>query len=158
MTRPPEFALVPIRDLHAHEQFQDDCVVALMEELRRAGVMNEPIWVSRDSLVILNGHHRVEAMRRMGASRMPAWLFEYESEVVSLEPWRPGPPIPKAEVIRRGVSGHLFPPKTTRHKIQVELPPHPTSLADLLAPERGLVYPMGPRSSRRRSPRASRSE
>lgn len=157
MTRPPLLSLVPIRDLHAHEQFEEDNVVELMAELRRAGVLSEPIWVSRDSLVILNGHHRVEALRRLGAPCIPAWLFDYETDLVSLEPWRPGLPITKAEVVRRGISGHLFPPKTTRHKIRVELPAHVTPLAELLPPQPVPSYPVDPRSSRRRNSRASRS-
>ena len=157
MTQPARFALVPIRDLHAHEQFVEESVVELMEEIRRAGVLTDPIWVSLGSLVILNGHHRVEAMRRMGASRIPAWLLDYETDIVSLERWHPGLPIPKAEVVRRGVGGHLFPPKTTRHKVRVDLPPHPTPLAELLPPQGGSSYPAVPRASRRREPRASRS-
>ncbi|MGD0250438.1 MAG: ParB N-terminal domain-containing protein, partial [Thermoplasmata archaeon] len=137
MTSDPEFDLVPIEELHSHEEIDEENVVELIAEITRAGVFADPIWASRGSLVILNGHHRVEALRRIGAHRVPTWLFEYETDVVSLEPWRPGLPITKAEVVRRGLGGHLFPAKTTRHKIRVELPPRPTPLAELIpAPRR----------------------
>jgi hypothetical protein len=132
MTTAPEFDLVPLDKLRSHEEIDEDNVVDLVGEITRAGVFADPIWVARGSLVILNGHHRVEALRRLGARRVPAWLFDYETDMVSLEPWRPGLPITKSEVVRRGVGGHLFPPKTTRHKLRVELPPRPTPLAELL--------------------------
>ena len=41
----------------------------------------------------------------------------------------------KHDVEERGREGRLFPPKTTKHVITVELPEHHTPLADLLAPE-----------------------
>jgi L-serine kinase (ADP) len=132
MTQAPEFELVPIEELKSHEEIDEENVVDLVKEISRAGVFADPIWAARGSLVILNGHHRVEALRRLGARRVPAWLLDYETDAVSLEPWRPGLPITKAEVVRRGLGGHLFPPKTTRHKLRVELPPHPTPLAELV--------------------------
>ncbi len=132
MTRAPEFELVPIEKLHSHEEIDEDNVAELLQELTRSGVFADPIWVSRGSYVILNGHHRVEALRRIGAHRVPAWLLDYETDLVGLEPWRPGLPITKAEVVRRGLAGHLFPPKTTRHKVRAELPARPTPLTDLV--------------------------
>lgn len=157
MSRDPEFALVPIAELHGHEQIDEDKVVDLVEEIRRAGVLIEPIWVSRDTLVILNGHHRVEALRRMGAERVPAWLLDYESDTVGIEPWRPGPPIPKAEVVRRAQAGHLFPPKTTRHSVHVELPPHTTPLVELLRVPKTRVYSGARGTSRPRDSHSPRS-
>lgn len=148
MTSAPEFALVPIALLHAHEEFEEENVTELMAEIERTGVFADPIWVSRDSMVILNGHHRVEALRRLGALRTPAWVVDYETDLVSLEPWRPGLPITKAEVVRRGHDGHLFPPKTTRHRLRVELPSRPTSLEELRLPLRAGAYPAGSDASR----------
>lgn len=135
-SREPEFALLPIDRLRAHEEFEEENVVELIDEIRRDGVFADPIWVARDSLVILNGHHRVEALRRLGAVRAPAWVFAYDSDAVSLEPWRPGLPITKAEVVARARSGALFPPKTTRHRVRESLPAHPTPLAELVRGER----------------------
>jgi L-serine kinase (ADP) len=132
VTTLPEFELVPLGKLRAHEEIDEDNVVELVGQLREAGVFADPIWVARGSFVILNGHHRVEALRRIGASRVPAWLLDYDTDMVTLEPWRPGLPITKAEVVRRGLGGHLFPPKTTRHRLRVELPERRTPLAELV--------------------------
>ncbi len=130
--RAPEFLLVPIELLKSHEQHDPARVDELVAKLRRSGRFVEPIWVARGSWVILNGHHRVEALRRLGAKRAPAWVFDYEDDLVRVDRWTPGPPIPKEEVVRRAEQGRPFPPKTTRHRLRVDLPDRPIPLAELL--------------------------
>lgn len=131
MSDAPEFALVPIDQLRPHEEVEEENVAELVVEIERTGVFADPIWVARDSWVILNGHHRVEALRRLGAVRAAAWVLDYDTDVVTVEPWRPGLPITKAEVVRRALGGLLYPPKTTRHQVRSDLPPRPTPLAEL---------------------------
>jgi len=140
MTEEPEFAILPLSILKHHEQINETTLAELMAVLRHAEVLEEPVWVARGSYVILNGHHRVEALRRLGADRIAAWLFDYESDIVQLGRWQPGPPIPKSEVIRRGRESQPFPPKTTRHRILIELPARPTPLKVLFPPR-----PVAPR-------------
>jgi len=137
MTGSAEFALVPLAELKAHERIEESNVLDLVDLLRRTQVLSDPIWVAREAFVILNGHHRVEALRRVGAERVPAWLLDYGSELVHLERWHPGPPIAKSEVIRRAKEGRLFPPKTTRHRLLLDLPARPTRLAELLPASAG---------------------
>ncbi len=129
----PEFALVPIERLKGHEEYDPAKVDQLVAELRRTGEFVEPIWVARGTYVILNGHHRVEALRRLGARRAAAWVFDYDGDLVTLERWRPGPPIAKADVVARASRGELFPPKTTRHRVRVKLPFHKVPLSELLS-------------------------
>jgi len=134
MTETFTFALLPLDALRAHEEVVPSKVRALESELRRTGVFAEPIWVARGTDVILNGHHRAAALRRLGAQRIPAWLIDYDSELIRVDRWKPGPPVSKPEVLRRARTGELFSPQTTRHRISVELPRHPTPLAELMAP------------------------
>jgi len=132
MTRGVEFALLPIAVLKSHEQLNEATLQDLMVQIRHARVLIDPIWVARGSLVILNGHHRVEALRRLGAERVSAWVIDYESDIIHLGRWYAGPPIPKSEVVRRGVEGRPFPPKTTRHRLLIDLPARPTPLSELM--------------------------
>jgi len=141
MTGPAEFALLPIAKLRAHERIDPTTLGDLIADLQRTQVLAEPIWVSRGSLVILNGHHRVEALRQIGADRVSAWVLDYDSELVHMERWYPGPPISKSEVVRRAEEGLLFPPKTTRHRLLIDLPARPTPLSALLPrPAEGRVH------------------
>jgi L-serine kinase (ADP) len=132
MTGGPEFALLPIASLKGHERIDEGNLAELIGHLRRSQVLSDPIWVARGSSVILNGHHRVEALRRLGAERVAAWVLDYESDLIHLERWHSGPPIAKSEVVRRAEEGRPFPPKTTRHRLLLDLPARPTPLAELL--------------------------
>ena len=102
-----------------------------MARIWRSGVFIEPIWVAKGTWVILNGHHRVEAMRKLGMKRIPAWVFDYDADLVDLDRWSPGPPIHKSEVVHRAHLGQPFPPKTTRHRLRVELPRRTVPLHEL---------------------------
>lgn len=139
----PEFALVPIGELHEHEEVDAGSLRELIERIRTDGLVRDPIWVARGSGVILNGHHRYHALRALGAVRVPAWLFDYDDSLIALERWGPGPPVTKALVVERARTGVPFPPKTTRHLLRVALPEHPTPLAELL-PTRGSAQPAAP--------------
>jgi L-serine kinase (ADP) len=132
VTLHPEFALVPLERLRCHERVQLDKVRELVAEMTRTSTQADPILVARDSWVILNGHHRAEALRRLGAKRVAAWLVDYDSDAVKVDRWRPGPPISKGEVVKRADEGRPFPPKTTRHRLAIELPLREVPLAELL--------------------------
>lgn len=127
----PEFRLLPLDQLRVHEEVVEAEVVQLVGELRSEGTVREPLWIARGSLVILNGHHRYNALRRMGARLAPAWLLDYDDPEIELGRWGEGPSLTKAEVVERGLSGRPYPPKTTRHQIRHSLPHHPTPLAEL---------------------------
>ncbi len=131
MNGPFRFALVPIAALRDHEEVDPEGVDRLVAELREEGRVLDPLWVSEGSLVILNGHHRFQALRRLGAERAPAWVIDYEDPRVHLDRWQPGPPIAKSEVVRRALERRPFPPKTTRHSLEFALPRRPTPLSSL---------------------------
>lgn len=129
----PTFELVPVSRLRPHEAIDQRGVQVIVAELHRRRVFHEPIWVSRGSYVILNGHHRWAAMRAIGAHRIPAWVFDYlKDETIRLDRWTPGEPISKDDVLEAARTGRLFPQKTTRHRIRTELPVRITPLSELI--------------------------
>jgi L-serine kinase (ADP) len=131
----PTFHLVEAARLRIHEEIDPAHVARLVAEIRREGFVAEPIWVARDSHVVLNGHHRLAALRELGAVRVPAWVFDYESDDVELDRWNDGPPLRKPDVVARAASGQPFPPKTTKHTLRLTLPEHRTPLGALGVPE-----------------------
>jgi L-serine kinase (ADP) len=135
VTRAPSFELLEIDRLKIHERIEPELVARLVEQIRRDGFVAAPIWVARGSHVVLNGHHRFAALRALGARKVPAWVFEYESDVVTLDRWTPGPPLSKREVEARAAGGDPFPPKTTKHSVAVDLPERKTPLSELGVPE-----------------------
>jgi hypothetical protein len=140
VSRALEFRLVPVGSLHPHEQVDEADVDRLVKEIRRIGLVREPIWVAKADDVILNGHHRYAALRKLGVHRVPVWAVDYGDRAMELDRWGPGPALEKSEVVRRAREGLLFPPKTSRHVWHGPAPvPHPTTLAELQAedPESG---------------------
>lgn len=131
MNGPFRYALVPIDDLLDHEEVDLEGVERLVGELAGSRVVLDPLWVAEGSLVILNGHHRFQALRRLGARSAPAWVIDYDDPRVHLDRWQAGPPIAKEEVVRRARERRPFPPKTTRHTLEFPLPRHPTPLGEL---------------------------
>jgi hypothetical protein len=144
----PAFELVDPRRLRIHEQVDPGLIEFLERAIESEGILWDPIWVARANGfdVVLNGHHRFRALKRLGARRIPAFVFDYSDPIVKLDRWGEGPPVTKEEVLRRAKRRQPFPPKTTRHTILVELPKRPTKLADLLPPPRA-AHPVVPRSS-----------
>ncbi len=146
----PSFELVPARTLLPHEQIDEADVERLASDLRKRGLLEEPIWVARRERVILNGHHRFAALQRLGARWVPAWVIDYADPEMELARWGSGPPLTKQEVIRRARAGELFPPKTSRHIWHGPTPaPHPTTLAELQAERPGPTLGSVPREGGR---------
>ena len=103
MREKPTFRLVPLEELLAHEEIDEGDVHHLAEDIQGRRVVDDPIWVAvaEDAYIILNGHHRVAALRKLGVPNAPAWVVDYPSTSVRLERWSDGPPIEKGEVVRR---------------------------------------------------------
>ena len=142
--KPPVFELVALERLREHEQVDRAWVESLAARIKSDGILLDPIWVSREGGVILNGHHRYHALVSLGAHRIPAWVFDYDDPTVRLERWSPGPVVTKAMVIEQAERGDLFPPKTTKHTVLVELPERPTPLSVLLSVAPPQDGPAGP--------------
>jgi len=129
-TSSPRFALIEIRRLHGHEQIRPALLRELTEQIRRDGMLKIPVLVADRDFVILDGHHRVEALRALGCKRVSVYLVDYASDLVNLGTWPDAAVVvvTKQDVIRRGLSNDLLPPKTTRHTLASPLEERATDL------------------------------
>jgi hypothetical protein len=53
----------------------------------RAGILKSPVIVDRESLVVLDGMHRVEALRNLGCRFMCVCLVDYMSPGIRVDRW-----------------------------------------------------------------------
>jgi len=112
------FALVPIRDLKTHEEAEPDRVRRVMRQIKSTRMVKKAIIVDSDSMVVLDGVHRLSALKALGCVRIPAWLVDYsDDDVVVLSKDRKSQ-IPKDVVIQAAVFGPKLPPKSTRHMVR----------------------------------------
>ena len=115
-------ALAGLSNVLPHERTVPENLLAVIRSLRATGeYTGPPILVERRHMVILDGHHRAEALRMLGARAVPALLVDYSDPGIILGSWR-GARVSRREVLARALRGELFPPKTTRHIILFGLP------------------------------------
>ncbi len=128
------FELVDIEKLHSHEAVDEGSISEVVAALKHETTLKEPILVDDEHYVILDGHHRVEALRLMGCRRVPAYLVDYDAPEIEVSLWPEASidTITKADVIRMGLSDEVFPPKTSRHRVAVDLGPIAVTLESLM--------------------------
>ena len=108
---------IKIRKLNPHEQIIEENLKKLLTSLKVEKRLKEPIIVDEETKVILDGHHRAKAFALLGLKEIPCKLVDYSSNEITVKPHQNGK-ISKQEVIEKGLSEELFPPKTSKHSIQ----------------------------------------
>ncbi len=81
-----ELKTVKISSLLPHESVIEQRVEEIMRDIEENG-LRFPIIVDRNNRIIIDGHHRVEAFRRLGLSRIPALLVDYLDDEIELKRW-----------------------------------------------------------------------
>jgi hypothetical protein len=82
--------LKDIEDLYGHEQVVRPQVEFLKDNLKRLGYFFRPILIVKKYNVVLDGHHRVQALKEMGGVRIPCIEIDYlDNPEISLATWYP---------------------------------------------------------------------
>ena len=110
--------LVAINKLRAHEQVSPQRLAEVMGLIKKQGMIVNPIVIDRKYKIILDGHHRVESLRRLNCLLAPVMEVDYFSNQVRVRTRRKNILISKEIVVRQVVNNHIFPNKTTRHLIK----------------------------------------
>jgi hypothetical protein len=79
--------LVPIQELYPHEEINDLHLEELIALLKKDPYLNEPLVVDLKTNVVLDGMHRLEALKRLGMFHAPCMLVEYFDEKIKVEKW-----------------------------------------------------------------------
>jgi hypothetical protein len=82
-----ELVLEEISNLHIHEEIIPDKMEELVEKIPHDGVWIHPIIVDKNSLVVLDGMHRVAAAKEIGYRYIPVCLVDYNSPSVRIGCW-----------------------------------------------------------------------
>lgn len=126
--------LLRIDRLRPHEEILDNRIEAVRSEIEETGVVDYPILVDNQYHVILDGHHRHRALINHGVDRVPVVAVDYdEDSLVKLEARKNCPleELTKQDVLRKGLSQEVFPPKSTRHTLRDPLKAENTPLDKL---------------------------
>jgi hypothetical protein len=110
--------LVEIAKLRAHEQVCPERLAVVTRLIGQQKIVVNPIIVSRQHRIILDGHHRVESLKKLGCRLVPAILVDYFSDQVKVYSRRDKIKVSKKAVIGIALRNQTFPQKTTRHLIR----------------------------------------
>jgi hypothetical protein len=80
-------ALMEINRLLIHEETIPEALSALAERIQRDGVQSAPILVDKESLVVLDGMHRMAAMRMLGCRFICVCMFDYRHASIEVHKW-----------------------------------------------------------------------
>jgi len=117
---PDNICLIELEELKEHEEIRPDYLEELKNEILSDGILKMPIAVDKKTYIILDGHHRLHALKKIGCKRIPVILFDYQSTEIEVLPHREGETITKEMIIRTASAGRRMPPKTSKHMILIE--------------------------------------
>lgn len=112
--------LVQLNLIRPNECHQPDHTTLLTETIFREQLWRTPVTLERNSLSVMDGHHRIEAARRLNLYYVPCLLLDYDCVQVSAS--RQGYLVTPQEIVRWAKIGELYSPKTTRHQFPSPLP------------------------------------
>ncbi|MDI6708499.1 MAG: ParB N-terminal domain-containing protein [Candidatus Thermoplasmatota archaeon] len=132
-----KFVLLEIDKIREHEETYPERAKALAEEIKKDGTLKIPMLVDDRYYILLDGHHRFQALKILGCRRIPAFLVDYFDDGISVGVWedaiaRGKTSITKEEIIEIALKGKKFQPKTSRHFWEAKPKPIEVKLEELI--------------------------
>lgn len=121
-----------------HEDVVRSKVDLITRDIEVSGCVKYPLLVDARSFVVLDGHHRLEALKEIGIHLAPAFFVDYARDYVDVYPFRKEIYVDKVSVLRKALEErNVFPPKTTKHVLTgASVLPNFTKLEELENPAR----------------------
>lgn len=82
-----EIKIEEISNLHRHEEIILDYLHKLIEDIKSDGYIRHPIIVDKKTLVVLDGMHRLVAMKTIGCRFIPICVVDYNNANIIVECW-----------------------------------------------------------------------
>lgn len=76
-----------VNKLYIHEEIIPSILYWLVEKIKRDNAFKDPVIVDEKTLVVLDGMHRVAAVKEMGFKYIPVCLVDYDNPSIGLYSW-----------------------------------------------------------------------
>lgn len=111
--------LVHIDDLRPHENVYTEAAAKLQRYIEALPLAHLPaIIVCSETMVLIDGHHRLELFRASGMTIVPAVLVRYGHEDILVNPPHAHSKVSKETVIFNALQGVMLEPKSTQHMVR----------------------------------------
>jgi L-serine kinase (ADP) len=107
--------LVPIGLVYSHARYDQHHTTESALMILANGYFTHPICLDRQTMTLVDGHHRYRATQLLGFAYVPSALVAYWSDDIRVAAWRDGEQISRQDVFVAAKSGNLMPVKTSRH-------------------------------------------
>ncbi|MEM3833076.1 MAG: ParB N-terminal domain-containing protein [Thermoprotei archaeon] len=111
-------SIIKLEELKEHEKVDPKYLNVLKNQIKSDGILKKPIAVDKNFNIVLDGHHRLQSLKKLGYTRIPVVFIDYQPPAIQVLAWRGEEKITK-EVISAALSGKKLPPKTSKHMIVV---------------------------------------
>ena len=88
MQQPSNVILVELRKLKAHEEVDFKHLKELKKEIFSDKILKFAVAVDKDTNIILDGHHRFNALKELGCKRIPAVFVDLNSPQLEVNCFR----------------------------------------------------------------------
>ena len=102
---------IAIGSLKPHEEICPLHLKNLRAEIKKDGCVRDPIIADKNTLVILDGHHRWNSLKSLGAKLCPVCLVDYQSGEIGVGSLRRDEKNSQKKGLPGGMNGGLFFPK-----------------------------------------------
>ncbi len=106
---------IKLTELRPHEEIEPVHLDELREEIRSDKILKKPIVVDRETLIILDGHHRYNSFKQLGLSKIPVHFVDYRSDTVKVTGWKDGTRVTKEQVREAGITGKKLSARSSKH-------------------------------------------
>ena len=106
---------IKLTELRPHEEIEPVRLKDLKEEIRSDKILKKPIVVDRETMIILDGHHRYNSFKLLGLSKIPVHFVDYRSNIIKVTGWKDGSRVTKEQVREAGISGRKLSARSSKH-------------------------------------------
>lgn len=135
--QPLQVTLIELERLRPHEEVDVGHLKELKTEIKSDKILKLAIAIDKDTNIILDGHHRSEALKELRCKTIPAVFVDYNSPQIKVKSWRYYWKVTKEMVIEAGLGNNKLPPNTSKHMIRIN-----GELRHILAIEKKVNFPL----------------